>query len=250
MEPFLVFRRLVVSAEDYVRLAAPKAAQSRFMVQPSILWGLLPLALGACWTLPLLLSSAQAKLLVVEDGFFETMGALLFLSTGVLLLATWRNCRRRANATGLLLLALLMIFISGEEISWGQRIFGWQTPGGFENVQDETTIHNHPWFDKSTAGALSMNNLFEYFCIGYGFLLSVVAPYTTWLSSMLRRCGIPIVPLALGAAFPVNYLVTKLYQSMISDEWILRVAELRECAQALVWFAIACVFFRFRRSLL
>ena len=30
-----------------------------------------------------------------------------------------------------------------EEISWGQRIFGWETPQTFEgNVQDETNLHN------------------------------------------------------------------------------------------------------------
>lgn len=36
------------------------------------------------------------------------------------------------------------LFIAGEEISWGQRLFGFETPADFErmNRQGETTLHN------------------------------------------------------------------------------------------------------------
>jgi hypothetical protein len=39
---------------------------------------------------------------------------------------------------------LLLIVMAGEEISWGQRIFGWATPEFFRenNIQGETNFHN------------------------------------------------------------------------------------------------------------
>src|SRR5690606_18740736 len=40
--------------------------------------------------------------------------------------------------------ALVMLFAGGEEISWGQRIFGWETPQEIADLNDqgETNIHN------------------------------------------------------------------------------------------------------------
>ena len=44
------------------------------------------------------------------------------------------------------LLAGAFIFSALEEISWGQRLFGWSTPEAFTgiNEQEETTLHNIP----------------------------------------------------------------------------------------------------------
>lgn len=207
-----------------------------------LLWGLL---LGAGWMLPLLRGPAAAQALLVEDGPYESAGALLFLASAALLLAAWGKARRGGTSqVGLLGLALLMLFIGFEEISWGQRIFGWSTPAGLDNVQGETTIHNLRWFDKQTAGRLSMSHMFELFCVGLGFLLPLAVRRSTWLDAQVARWGIPIVPLGLGACFPANYLLSKLYQQVFEGEWISRIAELREWAHALVWFAIAYVIFR------
>lgn len=43
-----------------------------------------------------------------------------------------------------LIFAGAMFFVAGEEISWGQRIFGWETPAELAEVnkQNETTLHN------------------------------------------------------------------------------------------------------------
>lgn len=41
-------------------------------------------------------------------------------------------------------LSVALIFVIGEEISWGQRIFNWETPETIKayNYQDETNLHN------------------------------------------------------------------------------------------------------------
>ena len=39
---------------------------------------------------------------------------------------------------------LALIYFLGEEISWGQHFFNWESPGFFENKnnQQETNLHN------------------------------------------------------------------------------------------------------------
>lgn len=82
-----------------------------------------------------------------EDGLFETATALLLLvCVGYLIAAAlvraWGQNRRLAAAILIMAAFCLLLFL--EEISWGQRIFGWETPdeiGGL-NTQRETNLHN------------------------------------------------------------------------------------------------------------
>ncbi len=51
----------------------------------------------------------------------------------------------------LMLVTLACVYFAGEEISWGQQIFGWQTPEFVKDINDqqETNIHNiSSWFDQ------------------------------------------------------------------------------------------------------
>jgi hypothetical protein len=56
----------------------------------------------------------------------------------------WRHDRRRLPALMYALLVLGGLFVLGEEISWGQRLLGIDTPPAIasRNNQGETTIHN------------------------------------------------------------------------------------------------------------
>lgn len=82
-----------------------------------------------------------------EDGLFEsaTAVALLFCAAFLLVIGfgrAWRDDRRLASAVVLMAVFCGLLFL--EEISWGQRIFGWSTPDQFEelNAQSETNLHN------------------------------------------------------------------------------------------------------------
>ncbi len=57
--------------------------------------------------------------------------------------ALWRQ-GQRPLALLYAIAAVAVVFVAGEEISWGQRIFGWLTPGALEDInnQGETNIHN------------------------------------------------------------------------------------------------------------
>jgi hypothetical protein len=145
-----------------------------------------------------------------EDSLIEWLQFLLLAASALLfVLLAMRLFRSQARAVGLLafLVALGLFFVAGEEIAWGQRIFGWGTPAalGAVNVQNETTLHN-------ISGA---HQLFVYGVMLAG-LYGAVAPLLrawlwrerprTWLEYLL------IPPLALIPAFlmPFVYRFTRL----------------------------------------
>ena len=55
-----------------------------------------------------------------------------------------RQSRSQALLASLLscVFAFVTLAMAGEELSWGQRIFRWETPAGFVNDQGETNLHN------------------------------------------------------------------------------------------------------------
>lgn len=89
-----------------------------------------------------------------ELGFAEN-GTTLILLPGIY--AGFMVWRRRALVPGRLLgvwfglVGLGCVYFAGEEISWGQSLFHWETPTVMEQVNDqgETNIHNiSSWFDQ------------------------------------------------------------------------------------------------------
>lgn len=87
------------------------------------------------------------KWYISEDRFAENLQFLAFAAAGVFALWTSARVRRgpdRFAANAFLLLGLALLWVAGEEISWGQRIFGIATPESLEEInrQSELNIHN------------------------------------------------------------------------------------------------------------
>jgi len=121
-------------------------------------WRVEPRTLLAMWSIPALLVAGAGvaaalgkpayKAYASEDGIVETLQVVAY---AVALVYTVRLARRLA-ATGaprLVValygaLALGLVFMVGEELSWGQRLFGWGTPADLveANKQAETNLHN------------------------------------------------------------------------------------------------------------
>lgn len=86
------------------------------------------------------------------EGLLETISAFGFFVAGFFAFYSFFLVRKlplnhsieKYLKPFLLCLGILLIGLGGEEVSWGQRIFGWQAFGVFEtyNYQKETTIHN------------------------------------------------------------------------------------------------------------
>ena len=79
-----------------------------------------------------------------EDYWVENLTAVWFLLAGLLLFVTALVERSFFRRCVYILGGMAMVFAAGEEISWGQRIFGFATPDFLMhlNEQKEFTIHN------------------------------------------------------------------------------------------------------------
>jgi hypothetical protein len=154
--------------------------------------------------------------LVPEDHFFEIIGASSLFVTSLLFLYGFRVARRSLDKTWISLikelvylgLALLFFFGAGEEISWGQRIFGFKTPQPLAQVnkQDELNLHNLSVLENSKF--FTADRLFD----AFWFLFAVFTPAVALLLPAFRRFVgkfIPIVYWGIGLLFLYNFLWAK-----------------------------------------
>jgi len=120
--------------------------------------------------------------IVKEDNVVENAQAIiLFVGSGAAAwLALWFKHHRRLWLFGTYLVVALGFFVAGaEEISWGQRILGIETPADFaeRNLQGEITIHNLPEIQRYMHAAYLTLTLF-------GFLgrpmIRTLRPFTQW----------------------------------------------------------------------
>lgn len=85
--------------------------------------------------------------IVKEDHLIENLQVYFLLFGSVNLSYQIIKYRKKLNNFTLFLMLICVVvftFLAGEEISWGQRIFGFSTAGYMaeNNLQNETTVHN------------------------------------------------------------------------------------------------------------
>ena len=150
-----------------------------------------------------------------EDGPLETLTALLATGAAVLLLIGLpRSDRPSRIFAGLV--AIAAILFAGEEISWGQRIFGFESTGVFAtaNVQGETNLHN---FSPATLRYFPLLNF------AVAIWLLNIRVVTRWLVTRLGCADIaPLVNprnnLILAAMMFGLWLHCAIYGSELSEE--------------------------------
>jgi hypothetical protein len=95
--------------------------------------------------------SRSYRMILDEGGFIEYGTVIAYFLAGGFSIPIGRSffrLRRKVLGWGYYLYSAFFIFVALEEVSWGQRLFGWELPHFFEayNVQGEFTIHNLVWF--------------------------------------------------------------------------------------------------------
>ena len=122
-----------------------------------------------------------------------------------------------------MILAFIFFFGFGEEISWGQRIFGFETPEAIanSNIRDEFTIHNLEFFSAHDAegnnkGAFqklyTMKQLFLYGFFLYLFIIPALNRYHNWSATFFKSMLIPVPPIWLGILFVGNYIFYRVFR--------------------------------------
>jgi hypothetical protein len=185
-------------------MAAPRVDRGRLALDGQF-WGLSNVWSATLLAIPLVgaallgLASFWPELydaLVREDSVLEWLQFAGYLAALVLAAAAaYRLERTGRPALAILfgLLAVCCLFAAGEEISWGQRLFGLGTPHDFASVnnQEELNLHDVGEVQGKLNGLLGLASL-------YG----VAAP---WL---VRRRLVIVPPAALGAAFFAMFAYT------------------------------------------
>lgn len=140
--------------------------------------------------------------LVSEDGVLETLQFVFYFLSGALLWRrSWAQFQKRSNhlfALFFFIMGGVLLFVGLEEISWGQRFFGFRNPYFFaiNNVQREVSVHNLSTFQPYLHGGY----------ITLGLLLGVFVPLgRPFVSSKPLRRLLPGWEL-VGYFLPVSLL--------------------------------------------
>ena len=147
--------------------------------------------------------------MIDEDALLETVQFVLVLSATLVFAVLSARLLRGGQLVGLLyaLVTAGLFFVAGEEISWGQRIFGLRTPEALEaiNTQQEISVHNIQGMHLRFIYAVMLAGIYGTFVP----LLALALPAGR-RASRLGRLLIP--PLFLIPAFfmPFGYRFTRL----------------------------------------
>jgi multisubunit Na+/H+ antiporter MnhG subunit len=218
--------------------------------QDSRLWGLSLREALVIAAMPIIVTLGMIALvrvpdlfvwLTAEDSVMEWLQFVLIFASSLIFarlsLHLYQTHQVR-NAFLCLVFALGTFFVAGEEIAWGQHIFGWSTPGALEavNVQQETTLHN----------ISSAHSIFVYGVMLAG-LYGVLAPLLNAnRSNQNRPSGLRfllIPPLCLVPAFfmPFGYRFSRLAFGVdtLFPRLIFPITKFSEVTELCLYFGVA-----------
>ncbi|MCQ0111330.1 hypothetical protein SAMN04487906_0593 [Zhouia amylolytica] len=133
----------------------------------------------------------------VEDGAVEYGTAFMLLSISILCLyrlfllggskpALWK--------IGVLFFAILFFFGAGEEVSWGQRIFGIESSDFFleNNAQKETNLHNLVVSGKKV-NKIVFSQLLMLAMVTYLLIVPFLYRKKEWVKNITKKFAVPVV---------------------------------------------------------
>lgn len=212
-----------------------------------------------------LLDADSVYRLTREDGLVETAGALLFLVASIVfgmvylhrvgarheLTDPTRVGRRNVFH---LLLCLLFLLAFLEEISWGQRVFGIETPAAIRqlNRQGEINIHNLRWFhghdesgNRKSFLELLINGdrILSMFWFSYCVCIPLLGRYSQRMRAACANIRLPVVPLAYAFLFPLNYLMSRVV-TLMYPAYQHNIVETKETVCSFLFLCVALGYIR------
>ncbi|UOB18022.1 hypothetical protein [Abyssalbus ytuae] len=147
----------------------------------------------------------------VEDGAVEYGTALMLFLISILCLyrvfKLWKE-KPFLWKLGTIIFALLFFFGAGEEISWGQRIFGIESGEFFKenNAQAETNLHNLVVGGKKL-NKIIFSQLLMVVMVVYLIIAPVLYRKAEWFKNLVNKFAVPIVKWHHTIAFLVTTIL-------------------------------------------
>ena len=226
----------------------PESMPRRYFL-PALAFGVVTYAL-------LLAPPEQIAKFAGREQLIEQAGAAFLLAASfVCFLGTSRAGLEHAfpstyRRVALLGLGIFFFIAFGEEISWGQHLFGFQAPEALAryNIQEEVNLHNLRVLDtfsvdgekKTGLGLLfNSNRLFDYFMVILFLLFPLLTAHSSRMRSRLELLGLPPLPQSVSVLLVLNLLA-----SLVAELFLVRghytvhlaVSEIRESNYALLCF--------------
>ncbi len=135
--------------------------------------------------------------LIAEDSWGEYGTFACYMVAGLLIAGAIKSDRQLMRP-GYILLFLGLLFVGMEEISWGQRLLGIQTPYIIAryNYQSELTLHNLPIFPKVS--------IFYHAVLIWALFLPLISRKYQRARNYFTEIGIPLVPVELLPYFVLS----------------------------------------------
>lgn len=195
-----------------------------------------------------------------EDGMIESLSAVFyFIAAGISIFLFFRSASddkiyllKTKRNYFFLFLGLFLVFCGGEEISWGQRIFGIESGEYLNEInnQGETNLHNLYIFtgtnkDDSVKSGLARwltgSKVYAAAWIFFCLLIPAIMTFFPKKFNFIHRIVFPVVPLWIGILFLINHFISKFFEK--SDLFSIHphaVVEVKETIYALL-FLVACI---------
>ncbi|MFD1158647.1 hypothetical protein [Roseovarius aestuarii] len=173
-----------------------------------------------------------------EDGVVEYGTAIALLISSIVLIRNALSIRGRAGTLAVALTffyALLFFFAAGEEVSWGQRIFGWESGEYFQenNIQNETNLHNIVVGDKQLTKTL-FGPILTVVLLLYLVVLPLLYQRLAWVQRIADTLAVPVPGLRHAATALIGSIIVAVIDAFDVD----RAWEVYECVFALLTVSI------------
>lgn len=230
----------VASPQD-ARLRSLSRLGRRILADAANAWTVSQRTILAMWAVPFLIALAGVvsgliskeayKWFTGEDRFAETMQVVFYsLALVLCIVVTRRLWQGGDKGIALLYLGLVLgfVFMVGEELNWGQRIFGWGTPESFAaiNKQEETNLHN-------IYGVGTTFKWIQFLVGAYGTIL----PLLVWrwqVPERFRKLSVAVIPHYTLVPYFILLFVWRFYRTVLElvlgspEEYYFAIAEYNE----------------------
>jgi hypothetical protein len=137
-----------------------------------------------------------------------------------------------------------LFFLIGEELSWGQRIFGWETPESYASInkQKETNLHN-------IYGVGTTFKWVQLLVGAYGTLLPLVVLGSKTLQKYKAKISM-VIPHYSLIPFFVLYFIWRIFRNFFEEpkEYYYAIAKYNEVMELIFSMGIAVfMIFQYRK---